>query len=311
MNTARYTNYPGPDYDPQGIRSDAKGKNSIGVVAFGANEPKGQESVGGKVTKVVIEHYMRRPSVKEEAVQKITEFAHDAICADQTPNYQVECNIGLLMVQGGLYRWLTFGDVRVYHFVNGQLMDASEGTAPRLGSGKTKDMPELIQPTAFEKGENSFLVCSSSLAKYVREQEIENALSAAENAEEWMQALKALYEDRCADEPVYIMTVFMPEKRKRLPKKAVIAIIVAIVLLIGGFFALGAMRRRQGPQQPPEKPQAPQQQGMPGQKPTEPPRPEGGPEGQEPGERPTEPPEPTQPPQPEEPAAPEQPGGAT
>ena len=304
MDTARYSNYLSPDYDPPGIRSESKGKNGVGILAIGYNEPKGQESLGGKVTRVVIEHYMRRPTLKEEGLQKITEFAHDAICVQQAPGYQAECALGILMTQGDQFRWIVAGDVRIMHFLNGQLMTENKGNAPRLGSGKTKEMPEVLEATSLQKGENSFLICSESFVQYVREAEIENALSMAENAEEWLRILKDLYEDRCRDgEPFALMTVFMPQKRKWLSRKAVIAIIIAAVVLCAGIFvAMGAMRRKNGPgpgQRPPQM-----EQGGPGMEPTQPPEPEAPPEGQgggAPGEQPTRPPKPTQPPAPEQP----------
>ena len=305
MDTARFSSFISPDYDPQGIKSESKGKNAVSVFAIGHNEPKGQESLGGKVARVVIEHYLRRPTLREEGLQKITEFAHDVICARQAPGYQAECDLGILMNQGDQFRWIVAGDVRIMHFLNGQLMAENNGEAARLGDGRTKEKPEVLEATDLGKGENSFLICSGSFVRYVREQEIEDALSAAENAEEWLRLLKERYEDKCGDgEPFALMTIFMPQKRKRLSRKAVIAIIVAAVVLCAGvFFALGAARRRNGPG-PEQRP--PMQQGGPGMEPTQPPEPQAPPEGQgggRPGEQPTRPPKPTQPPAPEDPAA--------
>ena len=316
MDTARFSNFIAPDSDPKEVRYDGKGKNSVGIIALGFNEPKGQEALGGKVTRVVLENYLRRPSLKEEALKKLTEFAHDATCVQQAPGYQAECAMGLLLTQGNQFRWVVTGDVRIFHFVNGQIMETNRGTSPRLGSGKTREMPEVLAETGFRQGENSFLLCSGSFTRYVSDQEIENALSLSDNAEEWLRTLREMYESRCEDEPYALMTVFMPEKRRRLPKKAVIAIIVALVVLaVGAFFALGAARRRdqRGPGGPGNEPtRPPMEQGGPGMEPTRPPRPERPPQGQgegEPGEEPTEPPKPTEPPQPEKPADPGAPEG--
>ena len=297
METGRFSSFPPAEADPKNVRSDARGKNAVGVLAIGFNEPKDQESVGGKVTKVILENYLRRPSLKEEALQKLTEFAHDAICVQQAPNYPVECAMGVLMIQDNRFRWITTGDVRIYHFVNGQIMETNEGTAKRLGGGHEQTMPEVLPATEFRKGENSFLICSGSFARAVREEEIENALSIADNAEDWLRVLKNLYEDRCADEPFALMTIFMPEKRKRMSKKAIIIIIVVVVLVVG-FVVAGFFRRGPGGQGGPGGPGGPgqTQQGGPGMEPTEPPAPpEGAGEG---GERPTKPPQPTQPPEP-------------
>lgn len=328
MDSARFSNFTGPDFDPQNIRTVSKGSNGIAVMALAYNEPKGKENLGRKVFDVVAQHYMRRPSLKDESLQKITEFAHDAICVQQAPGYEAECDTVLLMTQGSKFRWVCTGGARIFYFVNGQVMDSSDGKSPRLGSGREKEMPEGITETEFTKGENSFLMASENFWRVVSEAEMENALTSSENAEEWLDALKALYEDRSA-EPYALMTIFMPQKRKRLPKKAVIAIIIAAVLLIGAavFFAMGARKRGQEggnrppkqeqgePGQPGQKPtKPPKGEGMEGEEPTEPPAPgQGGPgQGGEggPGQKPTKPPmdegmeegeEPTEPPAPSEP----------
>ena len=307
MDTARYSNFVTASSDPDNVKGASKGKNGIYVLASGRNEPNGQESVGGKVTRVMIENYMRRPSLKEEALKKMTEFAHDAVCIQQSPAYQVECDLGILLLHGDSFRWMCAGDVRVFHFVNGQIVHASGTASVPLGRGGEKTLPDLLQETRFEKGENSFLLCSGSLLAYLKEAELENLLAMSENAEEWLRAIRDLYEDRCQGEPYALMTLFMPEKRKRMPKKtAVIIAVAAVVLLVGAFFALGALRRRNGGPGGPGGPggqRPPLPQGGPGMEPTEPPAP---PEGMgAPGEKPTAPPKPTEPPAPEGPEAPE------
>ena len=303
MEAARYANWITPDYDPDSIRSDAKGQNSASVLTIGYNEPKGQESLGGAVTKLLLEHYMRRPSLKEEALKKLTEFAHDAIAVKQSPGYPVECAIAALFTQGDKFRWLGMGDVRMYHFVNGQIMEASKGDKPAMGAGREKTVPDVIEETSFGRGDNSFLLCSGSLARTLRESELENTLATADSAEDWLKSLKELYEDRNSEDPVSIMTLFVPERKKRMSKKVLIAIIVVVVLVVGGFFVMGAIRRRnEGPGGPGGPGQPPQQQGMPGVEPTQPPAPPEG--GGQPGVQPTQPAPPTQPPAPEAPSAP-------
>ena len=136
----------------------------------------------------------------------------------------------------------------------------------------------------------TFASCSGSFCRHVQEHEIENALSMAENADDWLRALKDLYEERTVEEPFALLTIFVPEKKKRLAKGKIIAIVVAIVVLLAGvFFGLGAARRGNQP-----RPPIPGQQvGQPGVPPTEPPGP---PEGEAGGIKPTQPPAPTEPP---------------
>ena len=201
MECARYSNYLNQGFDPDNVRCETKGSNSIAVMALTYNEPKGREGLGRKVTEVVLQHYMRRPSLKEIGLQKMTEFAHDAVCVEQSPGYAAECDLAVLMTQGNKFRWVCTGGSRIFYFLNGQIMDSSSGRTPRLGNGREKEMPDVLQETEFTKGENSFLICSDTFCKYVREAEMENALAASDSAEEWLQALKNLYEDRCTEEP--------------------------------------------------------------------------------------------------------------
>ncbi len=314
MSTAQFSNYIRPDYDPESIRFAGKGKNSVYALALTSNEPRSRESVAGKITKVIIDSYLRRPALKDEALMKMTEFAHNAICVEQTPKFPVGGSLAVLMTQGNRFRWLCAGDVRIFHLVNGQIINSNKGTSPELGSSNAKDMPpEGLPEQVFSQNENSFLLCSGSFTRYVTPGDIEETLSLSETAEDWMRALKDLYEDRCNGEPFSIMTVFIPSPKKRPSKTVVLVTAVLIILAAAVFFTFGAIRRRNsrpdpsqaGPGQPgtesaqPVKPTPPPE-------PTEPPEPsEPMPGYGQPGVKPTKPPKPTPPPEPTPPDGPE------
>ena len=246
--TARYSSFGESSFDPGHVKSAEKGKNCICVLADGRNEPTGNEPVGSKVTRIMVENYLRRPSLRDEAVEKITDFANNGVLIKQTPTYRVECSAAALMLQKDSFRWLRAGAVRLYHFVDGQLVTAS-GEAPTtpLGGGSAL-RTDVLPATHLGQGENSFLICSEGFARYVRESEMENALSAADSAEQWLRMLKDLYEDRAGGEPYSLMTVFVPSKRRRLMKKPVVIILVLLVLALAVFFGMGALRRGKGPQ---------------------------------------------------------------
>ncbi len=308
MSTAQFSNYYSPDYEPDSIRSATKGKNSVYAMAVASNEPRNQEGIAGKVSGIVFDSYLRRPSLRDEALMKMTEFAHNAVCAVQTPNYPVECSLAVLMTQGNHFRWLCAGDVRIFHLVNGQIVNSNKGVSPGLGGHESRDQPpESLEEQTFGKDENSFLLCSGSFTRYVSKNEIEETLAASETADDWMQALKNLYEDRCNGEPFSIMTVFIPLPKKR-PAKAFVIAAVAVLLIAALFFGLGAFRRKNmrpepsqaGPGQPgisDTQPGQPEQTGQPGEtgQPTQPAPPS------QPPSQPTPPPEPTEPPEPSAP----------
>lgn len=245
--TARYSNIYESSFDPGHVKSAEKGKNCICVIADAKNEPREGDPTGSKVTRIMIENFLRRPSLRDEALEHILEFANSGVMIKQTPAYRVECSTAALMVHKDAFRWMRMGDVCLYHFVDGQLVNsAEEPSSPALGAGQQTKMDALPE-TQLGQGENSFLLCSASFAKYVKTTEMENALSAADSAEQWLKMLKDLYEDRSQGEPYSIMTVFVPSKRRRLMKKPVVIIIVVVVLLAAIFFGMGAIRRRNGP----------------------------------------------------------------
>lgn len=244
--TARYSSLYESSFDPGHVKSAERGKNFVCVLADGINEPRGKVSVGSKVTRIIIENYLRRPSLRDEAISKILEFADNGVMITQTPAYRVQCATAALMISKNCFRWIQTGQVSLFHFVDGQVVHASDMDAhPPIGAGETTgDVASAVYTLG--EGENSFLVCSDSFAKYVHPGEMEKALSAADSAEQWLAMMKGLYEDRSQGEPYSIMTVFVPSKRRRFMKKGIVIALVALLLVAAVFFGLGAMRRGQG-----------------------------------------------------------------
>ena len=266
--TSRYSSYLESSFDPGHVKSVEKGKNCICVLADGRNESRDSEPIGSKVTRIIVENYIRKPSLRDEALDKISEFANSGVLIKQTPTYHVECSIGMLMVQKDKFRWLRCGDVNLYHFVDGQLvLSTVDGNSTPLGTVGDLRM-DTIDATELGKGENSFLICSTSFAEHIRTTEMENALSAADSADQWLRMLKDLYEDRANGEAYSIMTIFVPSKRRRLMKKPVMIALIVILIAAIVFFGLGALRRskEQRPMGGPGGPGAPQE-------PTQPPEP--------------------------------------
>ena len=258
FESARYSSFPDTGTDPGHVKIAEKGKNCVCVLADGAGELKGNEQVGSKVTRVVIENYLRRPSLKDEAMEKILEFASSGVLVRQTPGSRVECNAAMLFVSGGSFRWVRAGAVYLMHFVDGQLLHAAgrSESAPLGAMGAEK--AEMLSSTDLGQGENSFLLCSASLVKYVTTEEIESALSMADTPADWLNTLRSLFESRSAGETLSLMTIFAPSRRKRRMKKPVVIGLIVVILAAAIFFGMGALRRR-GPGGPGGSPGNPPQ----------------------------------------------------
>ena len=236
--------------------SEFKGKNGCVVLAESENESKGHGSASSKVTKILLENFLRRPSLNDEAMSHLANFANDGIFAMQSPQYRTSCSAGALFFHKDSYRYLGFGTVRAYHFVDGQIIHAYPET-PVESLGSRQHIDSISQPAAkFGKGENSFLLCSANFASAITPDELEESLAEATTAEHWVTLLRNLFESRSSEE--YALTVmFMPKKKERPSKvKTVIIILVILALLVGGFLGMGALRRGKGP--------GPEGEGMPG-----------------------------------------------
>lgn len=279
---ARFSNQKGPTFDPLNILFMNKGQNGVLVLSEGVDEPKEGFDCATKTDRIVLESYLRRPSLVDEAMEKICEFANDGILAMQTPYNKLRCATVALLIQKGKYRWLLAGDTHAYHFIDGQVVQSSSASQTAYFGDGVRVHPQIGAVSSFKKGENSFLICSDSFAKYITDEDMERTLSQANSVDQWLRMMKDLYEDRCQNGELFsAATLFVPNRKERpTKKKTAIIIAVVVILLLTAFFGLGALKKmRERVPMPPGVPFGDFAPGMPTPPapPTMPPPPGGGP----------------------------------
>ena len=232
-----------------GIALEGKGSHSLLVLAECENDPKGDRPTADKVTKILVENYLRRPSIKTEGLQQLVAFANDGVLTVQSPQARVACSLAAIFIQKDAFRIVACGNARVYHFVNKQLVSVfPDRPSPRLGEDM-RVTPQLSDIQSFSKGENAFLICTAPFASAVSIDQMEEALTVAGagDSNRWLGALEEIYEDAGpADGLCTAAAMILPEKKKRLGgRKLIILIAVLLVIAAGVFFGMGAMRRQQ------------------------------------------------------------------
>lgn len=197
--------------DAWGVRSVLRGPTAIFVTATEAGSDEDCEAAG-RVTKVLIDHFTRRPSIEDKAVRYIARQCSNALFPPGDTEALCCCDLGAVLIVDGSVRYFLSGNARIWYFADGKL-DHSSGTAahPLLGERFTYT-PELLPPFPLREGNNGFLIASPRLGALVTDQELEEALTASDSAEEWMRKIL-----ECAGEDAQFCAtaVFLPPSKRR------------------------------------------------------------------------------------------------
>ena len=260
LQTAKISSH-GPEL--QNAQSQMHGRKGVCCLAVAQNVPKDQqERISAKPPKILIESFLRRPSLKDEAMNGIASLIQDGIMVEQTANYRVEASLGAMMFIGDRYRVARAGDIVVLHFVDGMLLNPEELDAPAdrppFGTEDYECM-EVSELAEFGNGENTFLFCTRSFAAVMTEELLEDTLQrsvytvdekhgvVSYDCTRWLKMLRDIFEESNSGMEYAVMANSIPPKKKRPgSKKVVIWVIVAVVAVIVAFLLLGALRRGPG-----------------------------------------------------------------
>lgn len=129
---------------------------------------------------------------------------------------KMKTTLTFLTLEKDTARWMHVGDTRLYIFRDGkrifQTADHSVSYMAVLMGEITVDQirfhedrnrvlralggenakPELSAPMKLEAGEYAFLQCTDGFWEYVKEEEMEQTLSASKNPEEWVRAMEKI-----------------------------------------------------------------------------------------------------------------------
>lgn len=295
INVSKISNYT---QNPDNSVFEMKGQKGIGCLVEGYNTPKdGGYSPESKVTRILVESFMKRPAVSYEAMSAIFERANNGLMVTQSPQYPSYASASAVFFVKNNFVYATAGDNVIFHFVNGRITDVfcnDPGEEPQYLGVPGYTAPKVSEQVPFSKGSHTFLICSRSFADALNEDILEGALAANTfvsqkgkqtiadvKCDRWLRELSDNIHDFNNPSSSYSAIAFsMPPKTKS--KLLLIIIIIALAVLIGvGFFIAGGARKRAmgpGPGQGQEEMLGPN-----GERPPSPP------EGANPGEQPEPP----------------------
>lgn len=165
---------------------------------------------GSRVTRSIIDHFVRRPSLEDRALEALSVMANnDLIMLGHDMEKPMLIDTACIFANKGQGRFLISGSSAVFHFEEGRLARrSSPQTASVIGMG-SQYRPALDPPFELRNVDTAFLAASGGLVEAVSEEQIRQALNDSKTPEEWMNRLIELAGDRefCA------ITVFLPPKK--------------------------------------------------------------------------------------------------
>ena len=244
----------------ENAQAEMKGGRGVCSLVDSRNTPKTEEvSLAGKVNKIIVESYMKRPSLKEDAIKTLYRFVNNGVLVSQSPMYPCSASVSTILLLKNKYAFATAGDNVIFHFVNGILNEVFEcntdSSAVCVGTQNFME-PTISELHTFSQGENTFLMCTKNFADVLDEDILEETLAKATHTkiihnqevneikcDRWLKMLSEYAHDISKEESYSAIALTVPEKRKK-PKWVAVLIAVILALIIGffGFGALGKMR---------------------------------------------------------------------
>ena len=161
-----------------------------------------------RVTRSVIDNFMRRPSIEDQAMRVILTMANNDLNMMKTgAEESILCDAAFIFMNRNRVRFLISGRSFALHFENGKLVHRSDAReASVIGYGPRFE-PRLEEAFELHQEKNAFLAASGALHESLSDEEIEAALNRSETPEEWMEQLKTMAGD---DRQFCAVTSFLP-----------------------------------------------------------------------------------------------------
>jgi len=169
-----------------------------------------------RVTRSIIDNYMKRPSLVDQAISTIATMANNDLMMMKGGNEATQMfDAAFAFIDQGRVRFLISGGSAAYHFEDGRLLHRSDpGEASLIGSG-VRYTPRLEPPFEMGKGKTVILTASRCLATTVSDEALEESLKGAETPEDWMERLKALVGK---DKQFCAIAAFLPTEKPSMLK---------------------------------------------------------------------------------------------
>ncbi len=268
ISSAKISNHADNLRDPENAKVEIKGQRGVICLVNGINVPKTEgHSMPSKVTRILIESFMKRPSLGTEAMDAIYKLANNGVLVTQSPRYPSFASAGSVFFLKNKFVFSCAGDNVIFHFVDGMIKEVfsgnSSGDAVYLGNTRFAS-PKVSEQITFAKGVNTFLVCSKRFADCFPESVLEETLANATqvtqrgkeritevNCDRWLSELWDMIENFDDREEYSAVATSLPEKKKS-KKGLIIGIIAGVIVLVAAFLLVGLFTRGKGPQPPQE-----------------------------------------------------------
>ena len=225
------------------IKCEQRGKHNVFVLANGMNEPKEKRIIASKICRVIIESFMKRPSLKEVAFEKLVEMANSAVFASQNPNFRIQCEYLMLCLCGNKAKWIRNGDVTLLHYANGELVSRTE-REPHTVLGEELHVDADIYETETLGKEDHYLIAfTGNLEEKLSVNAITKHVRNAESAAGLQGMLLRQYASNGGEDKVSMITLHLPPRKKSIWTILLLLLVAALVI----FFVIGALGRMRPP----------------------------------------------------------------
>lgn len=156
------------------------------------------------------ESFLGRPSLCDEAMETISDFANRNVFAVQEPYKTFLADAAVLFIHKGKARCVLSGNSRVYYLSDGKASGICEAKDYLL-FGKKARFKEDIPPEFVLSGKiNAFAVVCGTGDIDLDKSQLESSFEGVSNADEWAERLIS---DHFGDSRLSIMTVILPERK--------------------------------------------------------------------------------------------------
>lgn len=225
------------------IKCEQRGKNNVFVLANGTHEPKEKRIIASKVSRVIIESFMKRPSLDDVAFAKIVEMANSAVLASQTPNFRIQCEYLMLCLCQNKVKWIRNGDVTLLHFADGELISRTE-REPSVALGEELTVEaDVYETETLGKGDHYLIGFTGDLEQKLSAGVIAKHVSNAESASGLQSMLLRQYVCNGGEDNISMFTLHLPPRKKSIWTILLVALAAALIL----FFIVGALGRMRPP----------------------------------------------------------------
>lgn len=159
--------------------------------------------------------FLRRPSLRDEAVNTIADFINQGIYAFQEPGKPFFCSLAALYEYRGKARTIVSGDAHICHFKDGKLIGQSEEQEEPLFGERIRREQETEPEFELSGGSHAFLLVSGLKSnEYLKIIEMLQAEQDTVSYEEdvWPDAIIEKFEGKACSVAAFVM----PERKGKV-----------------------------------------------------------------------------------------------